>query len=47
MSLVQASGSAAAVSKDDAERWVFSAALKLASGDSLPFALIIKGTAPQ
>ena len=47
MSLVQASGSAAAVSKDEAERWVFSAALKLASGDSLPFALIIKGTAPQ
>ena len=46
-SLVQASGSAAAVSKDEAERWVFSAALKLASGDSLPFALIIKGTAPQ
>jgi hypothetical protein len=48
MSLIQASGgSAAAVSKDEAEHWVFFAGLKLASGESLPFALVIKGTAPQ
>jgi hypothetical protein len=48
MSLVQASGgAAAAVSKDEADHWVFSAGLKLASGETLPFALVVKGTAPQ
>lgn len=48
MSLVQAgAGSAATVSQDQSEHWVFSSALKLASGDTLPFALVIKGTAPQ
>ncbi len=39
--------SAGAVAKDDQDHWIFSAALKLASGDELPFALIVKGTAQQ
>lgn len=47
LSMVQAAGSAAAISKDEADHWVFSAGLKLASGDTLPFAVVIKGTAPQ
>ncbi len=48
LSLVQAEGGAApAVSKDDEEHWVFSAGMKLASGEDLPLALVVKGTAPQ
>jgi hypothetical protein len=48
LSLVQAGGSGApAVSKDDEEHWVFTASLKLVSGEDLPFALVVKGTAPQ
>lgn len=47
LSLVQAGGGAPAVSKDDEEHWVFTASLKLASGEDLPFALVVKGTAPQ
>lgn len=47
LSLVQAKGTAPAVSKDDEEHWVFSASLKLASGEDVPFALVVKGTAPQ
>jgi hypothetical protein len=48
LSLVQPeSGTAAAVSKDDEDHWIFSAAIRLASGEDLPFALIVKGTAPQ
>lgn len=48
LSLVQAEGGTApAVSKDDEDHWVFSARLKLASGEDLPFALVVKGTAPQ
>jgi len=39
--------SAGTVAKDDQDHWIFSAALKLASGDELPFATIIKGTAQQ
>lgn len=35
------------VTKDDQDHWIFSAALKLASGEELPFALIVKGTAQQ
>ena len=35
------------VAKDDQDHWIFSAALKLASGEELPFALIVKGTAQQ
>ncbi|HXY10485.1 MAG TPA: hypothetical protein VEI52_21790 [Terriglobales bacterium] len=39
--------SAGAVAKDDQDHWIFSAALKLASGEELPFAVIVKGTAQQ
>ncbi len=35
------------VAKDDQDHWIFSAALKLASGEEIPFALIVKGTAQQ
>jgi hypothetical protein len=47
LSLVQAGGGGPAVSKDDEEHWVFTASIKLASGEDLPFALVVKGTAPQ
>jgi hypothetical protein len=36
-----------AVSKDDQDHWLFSAAMKLNSGEDLPFALVVKGTAEQ
>ena len=45
MSLVQPGENA--VSKDEEEHWIFSTVLKLASGKDLPFALVVKGTAPQ
>jgi len=35
------------VAKDNQDRWIFSASLKLSSGEDLPFALIVKGTAEQ
>src|SRR5437867_2154386 len=35
------------VSKDDQDHWTFSAAMKLNSGEDLPFALVVKGTAQQ
>ena len=35
------------VAKDDHDHWIFSASLKLASGEDLSFALIVKGTAEQ
>jgi len=41
------SGTAAAVSKDEEDHWIFSAGIKLASGEDLPIALVVKGTAPQ
>jgi len=48
LSLVQAQGAAApGLSKDDQDHWLFSAAVRLSSGDELPFALVAKGTAPQ
>jgi hypothetical protein len=48
MSLVQGKGATApALSKDEEGRWVLSAGLKVGSGEELPFALIVKGTAPQ
>jgi hypothetical protein len=40
-------GTAPAVSKDDQDHSIFSAVLKLAGGEDLPFALVVKGTAPQ
>lgn len=36
-----------AVFKDDQDHWIFSAAMKVNSGEDLPFALVVKGTAQQ
>jgi hypothetical protein len=41
------SATAPAVSKDDQDHWIFSASMKLVSGQEVPFALVIKGTAQQ
>jgi len=46
LSLVQAA-SVNTVSRDDEDHWIFSTVLKLAFGRDLPFALVVKGTAPQ
>ena len=35
------------VKEDDQDHWIFAASLKLASGEELPFAVIVKGTAQQ
>jgi hypothetical protein len=35
------------VARDDQDHWIFAAALKLASGEELPFAIIVKGVAQQ
>ncbi|MBZ5687478.1 MAG: hypothetical protein LAP86_20870 [Acidobacteriia bacterium] len=35
------------VARDDQDHWIFSTHLTLASGEELPFALIVKGTAQQ
>jgi len=40
-------GSAPAVSKDDQEHYIFSAGMRLASGEDMPIAIVVKGTAPQ
>ena len=47
LNLAQADGTvtAAAVSKDDQDHWIFSAPVKLASGDEIPIALVVKGKA--
>src|SRR5258708_3569056 len=49
LSLAQADGmvTAAAVSKDNQDHWIFSAPVKLASGEEIPIALVVKGTAQQ
>lgn len=47
LNLVQAERTTPSVSKDDEEHWVFCAAARLASGETLPIALVVKGTAPQ
>ena len=48
LSLVAADHAASpAVSKDDQDHWTFTASMKLASGEELPFALIVKGEAQQ
>jgi hypothetical protein len=48
LNLIQPESSAiSTVSKDDEEHWIFSTSLKLASGEELPIALVVKGTAPQ
>jgi hypothetical protein len=46
LSLVQPS-SATGLSKDDEDHWIFTTSLKLQNGSDLPFALVVKGTAPQ
>jgi hypothetical protein len=35
------------LSKDEEDHWIFTTTLKLESGKELPFALVVKGTAPQ
>jgi len=47
LSLVESGGSGPRISKDDQDHWIFSAAMKLTSGEELPFALVVKGTAQQ
>jgi hypothetical protein len=49
LSLVQADSgvTAPSVSKDDQDHWIFSASMKLTSGEELPFALVVKGTTQQ
>jgi len=49
LSLAQADGmvTAAAVSKDDQDHWIFSVPVKLASGDEIPIALVVRGGAQQ
>src|SRR5207253_5746935 len=49
LSLVQppGGGPVPAAYKDDQDHWIFSAGMKLSSGEELPFALVVKGTAQQ
>ena len=48
LSLSQAdNATTAAVSNDDQDRWTFTGGMKLTSGEELPFALVVKGTAQQ
>lgn len=35
------------IARDDQDHWIFSASLKLASGEEIPFAVIVKGIAQQ
>ena len=46
LSMVEA-GSAPGINKDDQGHWVYTGKLKLASGQEVPFGLVVKGTAPQ
>ena len=43
----EGTGTAPAVSKDDQDHYIFSSGIKLAGGEDLPIALVVKGTAPQ
>jgi len=49
LSLIQpeTKGTAVAVSKDDQDHWILAGGLKLASGEEIPFALVVRGTAQQ
>ena len=47
LNLPQPGGAAGTVAKDDEDHWILSAEVKLASGESLPLSLVVKGTAPQ
>jgi hypothetical protein len=39
--------SAGTVARDDQDHWIFSTPLRLASGEELPFAIVVKGSAQQ
>ena len=43
----EGTGTTPAVSKDDQDHYIFSAGIKLAGGEAIPVALVVKGTAPQ
>jgi hypothetical protein len=48
MSLVQPDNATApAVSRDDQDHWIFSGSSDLSTGEKLPFALVVKGSAQQ
>jgi hypothetical protein len=48
LSLVQPDNATTpAVSKDDQDHWTFSASMELSTGEKLPFAVVVKGTAQQ
>lgn len=47
LSLSPADKAPGSVARDDQDHWIFSASLKLLSGEDLPLALIVKGTAQQ
>jgi hypothetical protein len=48
LSLVPAEGGTApAITKDDEGHFIFTATVHLSSGEDLPIALVVKGTAPQ
>jgi hypothetical protein len=47
LSLASPEGSTAAITKDDQDHYIFSAAMKLVGGDEFPIALIVKGIAQQ
>jgi len=48
LSMLQPEGGAApAVSKDDQDHYIFSAGIKLSSGEEMPVALVVKGTVEQ
>lgn len=46
-SIVQAGAQMPGVAKDDQDHWIFSAKLRFASGEEIPFGLIVKGVAQQ
>jgi hypothetical protein len=47
LSLVPPTGKEPTLSKNDQDYWIFSSAAKLASGEELPLALVVKGAAQQ
>ena len=47
LSIVQAGEQMPGVAKDDQDHWIFSAKLHFASGEEIPFGLIVKGVAQQ
>ena len=47
LSIVQAGEQMPGIAKDDQDHWIFSSKLKFASGEPIPFGLIVKGVAQQ